>query len=261
MLWFKVQTAILDDGSSVWELSDGAFRLWVNAIAWAAREETGGRLWQVRVEGSGRRRLLWCSRATKGGQWQFSRPLACGKLVRSRPLRHVEELRKAGLVVDEGGVLVIRDWRLWQRDLEAAIASRPRDADRKRRARSGVDVQVDASRGRAPAHVGAKRRESRESPTGSLSTLPQTTTPAASADTNQGGTDVAASKGRAIELDPKWQQPDHDGIRPYIRDAITRYRNTGAVDYLTWAEQEDTITDREARALRDARQQQLTDAT
>lgn len=72
---------------------------------------------------------------------------------------------------------------------------------------------------------------------------------------------MAASKGRAIELDPKWQQPDHDGIRPYIRDAITRYRNTGAVDYLTWAEQEDTITDREARALRDARQQQLTDAT
>ncbi len=251
--WAKMWIDVLDPDSTVYGLGDTVFRLWVELILYSAREETHGRVVRM-TDHYGTRRLEYATSANSGkhsGKLHAQKFKSC----------HVQELATAGLLYEQDGWFWIAGWEKWQKDLEAAIAGRDKDRERKQRERSGVDVQSDASRARASDHVRAPGEEKERELSLSLSFDDQGgSAESAGRSASQGSaagdaSDPRGASGRptagraAPDLIPALQPADQHGLRPFVRDALLRYRNTRDPAFLREALREESITQAETAEL------------
>lgn len=211
-------------------LSPVAFRLWVMLRAWACRVESGGVVLAPDVSHGDVRWTPFTAKpgpdagylgATYGvsGEWVWPR---------MPDKRVVSQLTDVGLLVpvsDGSGCLALCDAAVW-RERESRMSA-GRDAARARRVSrvSGVSASRDGVSRRGGGVVGdrdirrvAALEVERENEVNSLSTDPSKANSRTAREPRTDGM-------RRVDLAPHLQQPDTDGLRPYVRQALITARN------------------------------------
>lgn len=211
--WYPMATDVFAD-ERVAGLSPVAFRAWVMLRCVASGAETGGVV------------LVPNPRRGPGALALHPRLERHATLVGVARIPHwraIHELLEAGLLVhcnDGSGGLALHDRDEWM-SRETRMDAR-REANRARRA---TPVRVEAaSRTRlAPSpHVDdapPDREVERENEVNSLST--------SSKANSRTARDAKPDGLRRVDLAPHLQQPDPDGLRPFVRQALRTARNIG----------------------------------
>lgn len=288
MDWLKLHAATIGKPSSTfWQVSSRARDALLQGWCHAALEETAGAIWFVKTDSAGRRRVMWAEALSEqetsmilpvdnpvdnsdgwwlsesgvpvfGAQCALKRGTAINRFgVSCPPFRVIEELTVSRLLVhaiDENGPLCARNWGTHQHSLEAAIARRRWDRDRKRTMRVQSDIPSDIPSD-TPTLVQEPRARARgeELRVKEIDRFDPLSTSVAPV--QLGGRPPVTTGDKTVRQIGTWpsdQQPDENGIRPYVHDAITSYKRTGNPAFLTMAKDEETITPTELAKLENA---------